>query len=126
MARKSKNSRNRVRRIRPQKQLRNTRFTKARRSALRFSPYKAIQFTEQRKVTLSPTPVRRARPQRAEMPKRAKITVLTPSAPLVHTDNQRAKVCKRRHERKQIIHALGKSGLGGQKKPDLKNRNLKC
>ena len=36
------------------------------------------------------------------------------------------KICKRRHERKEIIHAVGKSGRGGQAKPKQQTRNIKC
>lgn len=124
MARKTKNRNRRIRRIPPQKQMRNTRFTKARRNSLRFSPYKAVEFAPPVERTKSP-PVRRVRPQRTEKPKQG-IKKLTPHAVVVHTDNQRDRVCKRRHERNQIIHALGKAGSGGQKKPDNTNRNIKC
>ena len=36
------------------------------------------------------------------------------------------KICKRRHERNQIIHAIGKAGQKGQKRPNNKTRNIKC
>jgi hypothetical protein len=35
-------------------------------------------------------------------------------------------VCKRRKQRKEIIHAVNKSGLSGQRKPNNKHRRVKC
>jgi hypothetical protein len=53
-----------------------------------------------------------------------KARVLT-KKPKQDTINQ-MRVCKRRYERKQIIHAIGKSGTKGQKLPDNKTRRIKC
>jgi hypothetical protein len=120
MAKKSKN-RNKRQRITPQ---RNTRFAKARRTSLRFSQYKPIEFGPIKEKP-KPKPVRRVRPQRTEKPQQG-IKRLTPTLAVVNTDNKRSRICKRRHERNEIIHALGKAGSGGQKKPDNKNRNVQC
>jgi hypothetical protein len=39
---------------------------------------------------------------------------------------KRKMVCKRRAERKQIIHAIRKSGQAGQKTPNNITRSIKC
>lgn len=42
-------------------------------------------------------------------------------------DNTKPTVCSRRSERKEIMHALGHAGKGGQRKPtNDKYRNIKC
>lgn len=124
MARKKKNTR-RTRVIRKTTKWGNTRFKKARQNSLRFSPYKPIEISVSSQDT-QPSTVRRERPQRSEKPKKRASNYLTLQTVKVHTDDRRTRVCKRRAERKEIIHALGKSGSGGQKKPDIKNRNIKC
>ena len=43
------------------------------------------------------------------------------------TQTLREKICKKRQQRKQVIHALNHSGKGGQKKPKLtQERNISC
>jgi hypothetical protein len=39
---------------------------------------------------------------------------------------KKLKVCTARRIRKEIMHALGKAGKGGQKKPIYRNKNIKC
>lgn len=46
------------------------------------------------------------------------------STPIVETLQHR--VCKRRSQRNEIIHALKKSGSGGQKQPNNLNRDVQC
>jgi hypothetical protein len=46
--------------------------------------------------------------------------------PALTASSNQHKICKRRHERNQIIHAIGKAGQKGQKRPNNKNRNIKC
>ena len=50
-------------------------------------------------------------------------SVLTPTR---NSNKLNLKVCKRRHQRKEIIHAVGKSGQSGQKRPDQRTREIKC
>lgn len=52
--------------------------------------------------------------------KKYKSVLLTPQ------EDKRIKICKRRHQRKQIIHAVGKAGRGGQKQPNQHWRDIKC
>ena len=124
-SRKSKTRRTRKTRRYSTQNRRNTRFTpKASQNRLRFTPYKAIEYDLGLERT-QPQKVRRVAPQVTEKPKKG-IKKLTPPTTVVHTDNRKARICKRRHERKEIIHAIGKSGQGGQKRPNLKTRNIKC
>jgi hypothetical protein len=101
---------------------RNTRYPLARKP-LRFSPQKTIQphFEE---IRPNRTVVRRERPQRSK--KQAGIKRLTLQANVVHTDEVKNKTCLRRLQRKEIIHAIGKAGMSGQKKPNNNTRNIKC
>jgi hypothetical protein len=124
MAKKSKNrkSKRRIPRRIPSPKINfgNTRL-QAKLPSLRFTPQTAINFVSPKKRQKQPER-RRVRPQRTETPRNG-IKRLTPTINVVQTDNR---ICKRRHERKEIIHALGKSGQGGQKKPDNKTRSTKC
>mgnify|MGYP000677646193 CR=1 FL=1 len=45
---------------------------------------------------------------------------------LTNAEINRRIICNRRSIRKEIIHATGKAGLSGQRRPNLKNRNIKC
>jgi hypothetical protein len=112
------------------KSRRTTRNNTARRS-LRFSPI------ARRSVPASTIPrvrrVRKAPPQRTgrivvglqQQPRSTK-TKRAHAALLTKQTKKDIMVCRRRQQRKEIIHAVGKSGQSGQKKPDLKTRNIKC
>ena len=66
--------------------------------------------------------------------KRVLIVSTTPTASksqlksdvLTSAETLRKKVCRRRQQRKQIIHAVNRSGRGGQKQPDQHWRDIKC
>jgi hypothetical protein len=45
---------------------------------------------------------------------------------LTRPEKRRMMVCKRRQQRKEIIHAVGKAGQGGQRKPKHNTRDVKC
>lgn len=67
--------------------------------------------------------------QQAAKPKpktKSKIKPLTLTGLNNNNQTRHEQICKRRQQRKEIIHALNKSGKGGQKKPDNKTRNTKC
>lgn len=44
----------------------------------------------------------------------------------VSINNKLTNHCERRKQRKEIIHAVNKSGQSGQNKPNNKTRNIKC
>lgn len=129
MAKKSKNKHNKKHYDVKKIDLRDTRLKKtlhkkARPSSLRFSPFEPIDFVA---LDERPEPPIRRETPRVSVKVDQGIKRLTLNAPLVHDEQKKPdQVCKRRHERKQIIHALGKAGSGGQKRPDNKNRDVKC
>jgi hypothetical protein len=45
---------------------------------------------------------------------------------LTALEKKRKMICKRRAERKQIMHALNKAGRSGQRRPDNRTRNISC
>lgn len=42
------------------------------------------------------------------------------------TEKRRATICRKRQQRREIMHAIKRAGQSGQKKPEYKNRNIKC
>lgn len=92
---------------------------------LRSSQYKPYIAPTVQLVGLEP----KGRKKRSQRPKNNQKTTnnkkpLTLSPKLETVTKQ--DICKRRSERKQIIHALKRSGKSGQKKPDNKFNNIKC
>lgn len=121
MARKTKNNKKRNTRLK---------YKPARRSALRFPKLKKSRPLTRRRLE---TPIYFTEDVYTSQPKPTKIAY-EQSKPnkyktLQHgfkTTNLKANICKRRSERKEIIHALGKSGYKGQKIPNNKTRYIKC
>jgi hypothetical protein len=46
--------------------------------------------------------------------------------PVTYTQQQKAKICKDRRVRREVLHALKKNGLKGQKSPQFKHPTVKC
>lgn len=82
----------------------------------------------QRKVPYEPVPTKtspsygRIRPKNIKKRGFAPVTMTAPSAPVIKN-----KICVDRSTRKEIIHALGHSGKGGQKSPVWKKSSkVRC
>jgi len=127
MARKSKNRRNTRRKRYPKKHhtaKRSLRFSKtSRRMAVPLTRHKKvwrvsqpIQRTENQRVTVQ---IKKTVPQNKN-----RLKALTKS--ITPLNIVKEIVCKRRYQRREIIHAVKQSGKGGQKKPNLLTSKIKC
>ena len=88
---------------------------------LRFSPQNTLESLIAPQG-INPPRERRAQPRQAVKPQRG----IKKLAISIQPDTIKKQVCKRRQQRKEIIHAFNKSGQGGQRKPDNLTRGIKC
>lgn len=95
----------------------NSGFIDARRLAPLYEPYDLPKKAEQR-----PEKQNRAVSAPSVSPKKVETF-----QPTVLTDDKKIKTCVRRKQRKEVMHALGHAGKGGQKTPVYNSdRNIKC
>lgn len=87
------------------------------KKAITFSPYE---------VQVKPSLVRRVRkePQnerQKSIPNKYGVLTVSPKK-----ETMKSQVCKRRQQRREIIHAINKAGQSGQRKPNNQTRDVKC
>jgi hypothetical protein len=113
---------------RRQKHRYTRRKTQTPRRSLRLSTKRPIQTTRRVKGHIAPRTVQKQEryvvaplnPQRSSY-RASKIKLLTNTTNLVNT------ICSKRKSRREVIHALNKSGQGGQKKARWSsNSHIKC
>lgn len=112
---------------------RNTRRKTTARRSLRF--YKPVRRPVPR-ASVTPhrwkgeevrsTPVKKTAPSRHTRTARTNKLQKAAKVSLTKQEHKRKLICARRAIRNEVIHAKGHAGKSGQKRPNLKNRNIKC
>lgn len=119
MAKKRSNkNRNTRPKARPKKRLRfpKTKLLKAKiADPLTFLINEPVRVIENKKSPIPSAPVRKKTKNKYQLLQHG-----------LTNEVKKPNICKRRAERKEIIHALNKSGQAGQKKPNTITSNIKC